>query len=327
MSIRAGYGVFYDTPPWIVPENLIASPFFDSVTITPPQSFANPFSGQPPFDPTYVGSSRFVFPEGSFVGSYSPAFGFKMAYAQQWNLSIERQLPASILVRVAYAGSKGTHIAVADEGNIPVKRHERSPNINQRRPYGPAIGQMGLISPEGNSSYNSLQVTFEKRWSGSFSILANYSWQKSLDYNSHVLANGNLLFDPYNNNRSWGPSEYDVPQRFVTSALWALPKFAHSSQLMRQSLGGWQLNGIISVQAGVPFTIYSGVDNSFTGIGNDHADQILPNADLPGGRSLAQKLNEWFNTAAFTTNAVGTFGNTGRNILWGPGLANVHAPS
>jgi hypothetical protein len=94
---------------------------------------------------------------------------------------------------------------------------------------------------------------------------------------------------------------------------------------MRQTLGGWQVNGIITIQGGIPLTVTSGMDNSFTGIGNDHADQILPNADLPGGRTKSQTLYQWFNTAAFKTNAVGTFGNTGRNILRGPGLGNVDA--
>jgi hypothetical protein len=327
MAIRAGYGIFFDTPPWIVPQNLSErTPFINATTITTPKSFADPFQGQPAYDTTYVGSSKFIFPTGTYVGSYSSPLDFKMAYAQQWNLSVERQFEASTLVRLAYAGSKGTHTAVPLEGNPAVYGPGATvANINQRRPYGPGIGTIGLIQSSGNSSYNSFEATVEKRWVKSFSLLANYSWQKSLDYESNVLANGNLMFDPYDNRRSWGPSRWDVPQRFVTSALWALPQLSHTPQWMRQTLGGWQVNGIITIQGGLPLTVTSGMDNSFTGIGNDHADQILPNADLAGGRSKSQTLYQWFNTAAFKTNAVGTFGDTGRNILRGPGLGNVDA--
>ena len=81
------------------------------------------------------------------------------------------------------------------------------------------------------------------------------------------------------------------------------------------------MNGIFTVAGGPPFTVWSGVDNSLSGIGLDRAD-ITGNALLAGGRTRGQEVAQWFNTAAFTTNALGTFGDTGKNFLSGPGFAN-----
>jgi hypothetical protein len=83
-------------------------------------------------------------------------------------------------------------------------------------------------------------------------------------------------------------------------------------------LGGWQANGIVGLQTGGPLTITSGIDDSRSGIGLDRAD-IVGNPALATGRTKAQQIANWFNTQAFTVNAIGTFGNTGRNILRGPG--------
>jgi len=91
------------------------------------------------------------------------------------------------------------------------------------------------------------------------------------------------------------------------------------SSVVHAILGGWQLNGINTLRSGFPFTIRSGLDNSFTGIGGDTADQV---ADwrMPGGRSRGDKIQAWFNPSAFTVNAIGTYGTSGINAIDGPGL-------
>jgi hypothetical protein len=92
--------------------------------------------------------------------------------------------------------------------------------------------------------------------------------------------------------------------------------------LARNVLGNWETNGILTLQSGIPFNITSGVDDSLSGIGLDRAE-LVGNPPLPGGRSQAQQLHEWFNTQAFTVNTLGTYGNTPRNYLEGPGFANL----
>jgi hypothetical protein len=327
MSIRGGYGVFYESQDENVDDGTSQTqPFIEAITITPPKSFAQPFAGQPPFDTTLAGSSRFVFtPPISLFGSFP--LDYRVGYVQQWNLSVERQLPAAMLFRVAYAGSKGTHLSLINEKNPGLySPGATTANINQRRVYGAQFGAIREIDSSGLASYNSLQLTVEKQWRGNFSLLANYSWQKALDDISYMAGSGNTpVFNPFNNRLSWAPSDYSVPQRFVTSALWSLPRLIHSARLVRETLGGWQLNGIVTVASGLPFTVTSGADNSLSSLGLDHADQVLPDASPSGGRTKSDRLHQWFNTAAFRTNAIGTFGNTGRNILRGPGLGNVDA--
>ena len=92
--------------------------------------------------------------------------------------------------------------------------------------------------------------------------------------------------------------------------------------MLRYTVGGWQNNGILSLYSGLPFTVVSGVDNSLSGIGQDHANQI-GNPAVAGSRSEQAMLTQYFNTNAFTTNAIGTFGDTGRNILRGPTTRNL----
>jgi hypothetical protein len=86
-------------------------------------------------------------------------------------------------------------------------------------------------------------------------------------------------------------------------------------------IGGWQSSGVLTLRAGFPFSVLSGLDYSYSGNGIDRAD-LIGDPHLPGGRSKAEKLNEWFNTSAFTFNAPGTFGSSGRDIIRQPGVAN-----
>jgi hypothetical protein len=87
-------------------------------------------------------------------------------------------------------------------------------------------------------------------------------------------------------------------------------------------VGGWQLSSIVSLTSGEPFSVFSGVDNSRSGVGSDRAD-LVRTPYLAPGRSRAAKVAEWLNPAAFTVNALGTFGDTGRNSYYGPGFAST----
>ena len=101
--------------------------------------------------------------------------------------------------------------------------------------------------------------------------------------------------------------------------MWELPKFTSLGFFGRNVIGGWGSSGILTLRSGFPYSIFSGLDYSYSGIGSDRAD-LVGNPNLSGGRSKGAQLAEWFNTAAFAFNAPGTFGNSGRDILRGPGL-------
>jgi hypothetical protein len=115
----------------------------------------------------------------------------------------------------------------------------------------------------------------------------------------------------------------DRTHNFVVSALWDLPVGGPGAPKWQQLIvGGWQMSGIASAVSGSPLSVRSGIDNSFTGIGGDTAD-VVGEWRLPDDRSKHEKLNAWFNTAAFVQNGPGTFGNTGINFMRGPGSVNI----
>jgi hypothetical protein len=195
--------------------------------------------------------------------------------------------------------------------------------LNQRRPYA-RIGQLAVGTSNGNSTYNGLQVTVQRRYASGFSLLANYTFSKAIDYNSFGSIEGNQTGpDPYNIRTNRGPAEFDVQHRLVFSGVWQLPVLAQSKSLVKAILGGWQTNGIMTAQTGNPLTIRSGVNNSLNGISGDFADYRGGEWRLADGRPKREEIARWFDTTRFATNALGTVGTGRRGQLRSPGDWNV----
>jgi hypothetical protein len=160
-------------------------------------------------------------------------------------------------------------------------------------------------------------------------ISSNFTWGKSIDTVSSN-ANGTLygghstVANPFNLKAYRGLSDFDVPYGLATSFVWQLPSSKSNSFVLKHVLSHWTVSGIWMWQGGTPFSIYSGVDNSLTGVGMDYAD-LVPGVSpkLDPGRPHQQLTEKYFNVAAFQPNATGTFGNSGRNILRAPGFSNV----
>ncbi len=235
---------------------------------------------------------------------------------------MERSLPGSTVLRVAYQGAAGRDLFQTSDLNAAVYGPGANrTNTNQRRPR-PEFTQLTLSGTYGWSDYHGLVLSLERRLASGFTFLLGYSWQKSTDIISSTAFEGNGVTHPYGQVAlDHGLSDFSYAGRFIGSFNYALPYTGRRGPL-RYLLGGWQTNGIVSLQTGGPFTISSGLDNSFSGIGLDRAD-IVGNPALPGGRSRGEQIASWFNTAAFAINAPGTFGSVGRNTLYGPGIANV----
>jgi hypothetical protein len=248
----------------------------------------------------------------------------RAGYIQNWNYVIERELPGSVLLRASYVGSKGTDLILSREVNPGIYGlGATAANINQRRPLA-RIGAMSLGYSDSNSSYNSMQVTVQKRHSKGFSVLGNYTWGRSIDYASFSSVSGNNGGpDPFNLRNTRGLSNFDIAHRMVISGLWEMPRLTRQNRFVRRVLGGWQQNGILSVETGIPLTIVSGADNNFDGVTGDYADYLGGEWKLSGGRSKNEQIARWFNTSVFRTNAVGTFGSARRSQLRAPGQWNL----
>jgi hypothetical protein len=142
-----------------------------------------------------------------------------------------------------------------------------------------------------------------------------------MDHAGEAKQTGVTQTNPFDLEFDWGPSNADRRHRFVSSFLWQLPG-EFSNPVAAGVLGGWSLTGILSMQSGGGFTVTSGVDNARSGTGGQRAD-ISGDPDLPDDRTNEEKILEWFDTSVYAPNALGTFGNSGRNSLRGPGSKNV----
>jgi hypothetical protein len=162
-----------------------------------------------------------------------------------------------------------------------------------------------------------------KQFAYGLSLDANFTWSKSLDDFAPIGALTNT--DPFNQLFDYGPSPGDVTRVFNFSPIYRLPGLKGNGWQTKFA-NGWSASGIVSWQSGTPFTVNSGADNSFSGVGADRADftgSKLSEAVLNPNRSHSQLVNEYFNTSLFAVNAVGTFGDTGKDVLRGPGLFNT----
>jgi hypothetical protein len=192
-------------------------------------------------------------------------------------------------------------------------------NLNQRRPWAPSIGPVTDQSSRGNSVYHALQLSANKRLTYGLTVLASYTWSKLID---DASGDGGTPNNPFNFRENRGPSNFDIPHRFVLSYIWQLPALSSQPAAVRYLLGGWETNGIIQLESGRWLTATSGRDNSQSGTLQDRAD-LVGNPFLSTSRPRAELIARWLNTAAFAQNPAGTFGTSGRNILPGPGQATV----
>jgi hypothetical protein len=169
-----------------------------------------------------------------------------------------------------------------------------------------------------------MQLTLQKRYSRGFTVLANYTWSKSIDITSYGSVEGNSTGpNPFNFNDNRGPSDFDLQHRLVVSGIWEMPKLTHAHAVARTILGGWQSNFIFTAQTGTPMTVFSGVDNALTSVGANFADLTGQDWRMPEGRSRADQIAQYFNRSAFRVNAIGTIGTGRRNQLRVPGAWNA----
>ncbi len=323
--IRSAYGIFYSFPEGLLYQRTDATQPTDLyLNIPNPPLFENPYLGFPggdPFprahiSPSQFGTYQFILPVSG--GTLDPAS--KVGYTQNWNFTIEHQFPGNMALSVAYVGNHGVDIMGSRQFNPAIFGPGSTVgNENSRRLY-PGLGAMELASSYVYDEYEALQVNMTKRVSKGLTLLSNFVYSKTIDDTSSGTEGNTGPPNPFNFSSARGPADFDQEYRFNLSAVYAFPhwKMTGFSNVL---LNDWQLNTIMSIYSGLPFTVLSGTDRSESGIGNDYANQIA-SAAPPSGVSQVQ---EYFNTAAFIQAPIGTFGSVGRNALRGPAYADVDA--
>jgi hypothetical protein len=242
----------------------------------------------------------------------------KTPYYQHWNFSVGHQLPSQIGLEIAYAGSKGTHLqGVTDPNQVRVP----SPaDVQSSRPY-PNFGSFTSIQNRGNSTYHSLQLKAEKRLTHGLYVLAAFTWAKSINDLPEICCAAPFPQNSYNLASEKGRSDFDQRRRLVTSFDYQLPfgkeqVFLRDNRVADLLFGGWHLGGILTFGSGFPSSPILGYDPSNTGT----QGWSRANRNGAGNLSAGQRTpDNWFDVKAFSLPAAYTFGNSGRNILDGPG--------
>jgi len=322
--LRGGYGIYYD----YIPQDLLIANFTNSAGLV-----TNPIGSQPIYP---LGFNQGAF-NGSAPGPIFSSFAtpcpcdifvtprhYPTPNSQNWNFNIQQELSQAFGLQIGYVSSKGTHLVRLLDLNQPDYTGTR-PNQN--------YNAIDSLSPVSNSSYNAFQATVRSRnWHG-LSGFAGYTFSKSLDdasdgidYNFATVAFPQNGFDLAADR---GPSNFDTRHRFTAAFTYEIPKFIGPKRLSQ----GWQLNTIVTAQSGRPVPIVSGNDTSgeffdqFPSPSNFHQrPDLIPGVnpinsnwesapDTIGylnGNAFAQPLD------ATAANPQGSFGNLGRNAIYGP---------
>jgi hypothetical protein len=335
-SIRGGAGIFLNSavPAFSNDSQVQTSPFSPTVSFTNPKGgFSNPYLGfNNPFPLTFPVPHDFIFPTPVRVYSWDTShYKLQTPAVYTWNLTIEHQVGQDWLVRAAYVGSRTNHLNENLQLNPATYIAGSTLSPDARRPFQPYTSII-QASGSGNSRYNSLQLSVEKRLSHGFTILGNYTWSRSIDnipYGADVtspILNAGLTMSPYIPNFKGidtGPSDFDFNQTFVISYVWQLPEMRHANAFVRGVAGGWEVTGITTVQTGPPLTLFAGSDRSGSAIGEDHAQYLGGKVYTSGPCANQSPCVSYINASSFALPPLGTYGNTAKGTLRGPGFFNT----
>lgn len=328
--IRGGYGIYGNLVYRSMGRDMGGGPFSGSATYI--NSLTN-------------GVPLFRFPEPFLAAAVAPGGTesvqgknprMRVPYTQQWNLTFEREV-AQVGLRVSYVGTRTVNLIYRRNLNQPPP--STTPFSTNRRPY-PLYSQIIWSDNGGNEFYNGLEVAATKKYGKNLSFGTGWTWARDLtDTQDSASFGGQVIQDQFDRGAEKANNRLVLRQRAYAYAIYALPfgrdqRFlSKAPRVVRELLSDWTTGWNVNLQTGQVFTpSFSGFDPSNTGSFGGRPDRIA-NGNLPvEGRTIAR----WFDTAAFKipgcpdTNPVctnpanvGRFGNSGLNILEGPGIANL----
>ena len=326
--IRGGYGIYYDIPN--------GNFFIDGASGGGAAGISrNPVGASAVYNesnsggPILIQSGAFILGGSGPVGPFG-AFGInqdlRSPYIENFNINVQHQLTRGILIQTGYVGSQGRKLIDKRDLNQPgLNPLGTSAPLQSARPYNsiyPDIGGITWMESAADSQYNSWQSSI--RFSGFHGITAQaaYTLAHARDDMSDARyaepENSACLACDYSN------SDFDIRHTFSAYALYDIPNFAKSHPRLGK---GWQLNALWVMHTGTPFSVVTGQNLSGSFGGGDRAD--LTGNPFSG---VVQPTNAsgnyangyaWFNYAAFSDEAPGTYGNTKRNQFYGPGFNSV----
>ena len=306
--LRAGAGIYYNpnqtnsftflttNPPF----NLATT--FTASTSTPNLTLSNPIPSTTP-----GGTST---PNMITVNPNLPS-----ATMNQWSLGIDREFWKGSAFEIQYLGSHSYHLDRSYYNNTPLPGPG---SVASRRP-NQLFGQIRTIQNDEIANYNGLTVGLKQRMTRRLQFMAHYTWSHTLDVSSDSN-NGGAPMNPYNWRADYASGNWDIRHRLVTSFVYEVPFFANANRALKNVLGNWQMNGIVTAQSGMPFNITYGTDTANTSGGGTNRPNVIGVASADCGKS---HLVGCIDASAFAAPSLYNYGNAGRNLLRGPDLVNV----
>ncbi len=355
--VRAGYGIYYSRiTGQVLTQNTTVQPFGLIQALGGPQNaaatFANPFAN--PL--TSVSSFPMFVPYTPSTSLTATAVdpNARPGIIGQYDLNVQYGISSGMLLEAGYVGSRGTRLIRIESVNQALLASAANPirgattdtvaNIAQRVPYqGWTSSGLAQVQTEGSMWYNALQVSLTKRFSKGLQMLASYTWSKTLDSDgANVEANanaGSAIGNQLDWRQRYGPSSFSRPHRVVVSYLYELPFMKGAAGWKQSLLGGWEVTGVTTVQAGHPLTLIGTNASNVFGITGDRA-QLAPGCSYDNvfvSGSVQSKLGGFFNSSCInrvnlaaplgTSNPAAwpiyagtatTFGSSGVGIVRGP---------
>ena len=313
MALRGGYGIYYDRT---ILNTILG------MRLNPPHYEFNLFLSDPTVPRLTL---EYPFPAGAGIPLLpSPSFfakDFRDGYVQQWSLNVQRQVIGDLLVEIGYVGSKGTHLYRQRQLNQP----KPAPGpVQPRRPF-PQFGSINGIESSGHSTYHSLQLKADKRFSKNYGFLLAYTFAKSIDSNSAYAGNAHTTNNAQDGNNlrvEKGLSSFDMRHRFSLSYIIQLPfgqgqaYLSTITGIVGRLVSGWEITGITTLQSGTPSDPQLTIDRSNTGVFRDRPNRV------GDPRQKKATPDQFWNPAAFVLQPPFSFGNAGRNVLPGPNWIN-----
>lgn len=320
MSIRAAWGIFYDTPHLFFNTRFSNNPPWGAqITIpTPAGGFTDPYLG-------YPGGNPFPDLNTNWQTAAFPAFGVYVntpletepTRLQQWNVTVQRQV-GEWLFGASYLGNHSSHLWRATELNPAVfGAGATTGNTNQRRVLylqNPAQGQfygtIGHLDDTGRANYHGMLLSAQRRLKNNLSVLSNWTLSRCMSDPATTEITGPTIVNPNNPDADYAYCASDRRHVVNLSVVARTPEF--SNKTLRLLFGDWQVSPIVRWQSGNRSTITTGVDNALTGMGNQRAVQIL---DDPYGDGSSEN---YVNRAALTSPATGTYSDLGPFTIVNP---------
>ena len=323
--IRTGYGI--NTDPWNVARPLRANhPLLTAQSINAPNSYAwagTLAAGIPAISPPDISKGIVDIPPTVVVNTMDT--DFKRGYIQSWNFTIQKQVGKSWSAQAGYVGTRQTGIMGFEERNYGLVGGGAASRI-----YYASTGRntsTAVVNRLGNSHYDSLQATLQRRFANGYQLNFAYTRAKCIG----IAGIGNSGDRPsikipayFDLNRSL--CGIDQADRFTAAALWELPfgkgKAWANSGVAAAILGGWQVNGLLSAFSGNPFSVGASGASLNAPESGQRADQVKPEVKKLGGTGRGQAYYDW---TAFASVKDARFGTAGFNTLRGPGVGNLDA--